>query len=66
MPNVENSTNKSSRKLVIFSDSRQDAAKLAAGMERDHFRDMIRYILTQAFKEYWLDLVSFLRDNFAD
>lgn len=51
----------SARKLVIFSDSRQDAAKLAAGMERDHFRDMVRLALTQAFQRYWTNLVAFLR-----
>jgi DEAD/DEAH box helicase domain-containing protein len=51
----------SSRKLVIFSDSRQDAAKLAAGMERDHYRDMIRKFLLESFNDYWNDLVSFLR-----
>ena len=37
-----------SRKLVIFSDSRQDAAKLSAGMELDHFRDMVRVCLMGA------------------
>ncbi|MEO1373222.1 MAG: DEAD/DEAH box helicase [Cyanobacteria bacterium J06635_10] len=52
---------RSSRKLVIFSDSRQDAAKLAAGMERDHYRDMARSVLIQSFNDYWQDLVSFLR-----
>jgi Lhr-like helicase len=52
---------RSPRKLVIFSDSRQDAAKLAAGMERDHYRDMVRLLLIQSFKDYWGDLVSFLR-----
>lgn len=51
----------SSRKLVIFSDSRQDAAKLAAGMERDHFRDMVRLALTKKLESYWDDFVSFLR-----
>lgn len=33
---------KSNRKLVLFSDSRQAAAKLAAGIELDHYRDTIR------------------------
>ncbi len=51
---------RSSRKLVIFSDSRQDAAKLAAGMERDHYRDMVRLSLIQSFSHYWLDLEAFL------
>ncbi|MEP0921214.1 DEAD/DEAH box helicase [Leptolyngbya sp. ST-U4] len=53
-----------SRKLVIFSDSRQDAAKLAAGMERDHYRDMSRLALIQSFRQYWRDLVSWLRVSF--
>ena len=38
------------RKLVIFSDSRQDAAKLAAGMELDHFRDMVRVCMVDAHR----------------
>ncbi len=49
------------RKLVIFSDSRQDAAKLAAGMQLDHFRDMTRLALIQAFRSYWDDFAAFLR-----
>jgi hypothetical protein len=52
----------STRKLVIFSDSRQDAAKLSAGMERDHYRDMSRLIMIQAFRRYWDDLASYLRE----
>ncbi|MUG95350.1 DEAD/DEAH box helicase [Scytonema sp. UIC 10036] len=55
----------SSRKLVIFSDSRQDAAKLAAGMERDHYRDMVRLAMIQAFRQYWGNLVSYLRMMFT-
>ncbi|OAB61933.1 DEAD/DEAH box helicase [Leptolyngbya valderiana BDU 20041] len=54
-----------SRKLVIFSDSRQDAAKLAAGMERDHYRDMARLVMIQAFRRYWRDLEGFLRQIFS-
>ena len=50
-----------SRKLVIFSDSRQDAAKLAAGMERDHFRDMVRVALLSAHKAFWDEFVAYLR-----
>ena len=31
-----------SPKLVLFSDSRQAAAKLSAGIELDHYRDVLR------------------------
>jgi hypothetical protein len=36
------------RKLVLFSDSRQDAAKLSTGIKRDHYLDTVRQI---AFRE---------------
>lgn len=36
------------RKLVVFSDSRQDAAKLSAGMRFSHYRDAVRQALTHA------------------
>ena len=45
--------NKPGRKLLIFTDSRQDAAKLASGMEQDHYRDMVRILLLKALHEYW-------------
>ena len=59
MPEMLN--NRRSRKLIIFSDNRQDAAKLAAGMERDHFRDMIRLALINALNNYWSEFESFVR-----
>jgi DEAD/DEAH box helicase domain-containing protein len=37
-----------SRKLVVFSDSRQDAAKLSAGMRFAHYLDALRQALTEA------------------
>ncbi|MBI2930713.1 MAG: DEAD/DEAH box helicase [Planctomycetes bacterium] len=37
-----------SRKLVVFSDSRQDAAKLSAGMRFSHYRDALRQAITYA------------------
>jgi DEAD/DEAH box helicase domain-containing protein len=52
-----------SRKLVIFSDSRQDAAKLAAGMDLDHFRDMVRVCLIgahEAFSKGYFDVLKTL------
>jgi DEAD/DEAH box helicase domain-containing protein len=33
------------RKLVLFSDSREDAAKLANNIEREHFTDLVREAL---------------------
>ncbi len=51
-------------KLVLFSDSRQAAAKLAAGIEIDHYRDTVRAILLNSLdvksdekgllQKYWL------------
>jgi ATP-dependent helicase YprA (DUF1998 family) len=37
-----------SRKLVLFSDSRLDAAKLSAGLEVSHYRDLVRQLLVSA------------------
>ena len=36
------------RKLVVFSDSRQDAAKLSAGMRFSHYRDALRQAIADA------------------
>ena len=33
------------RKLVVFSDSREDAAALSNGIERNHYRDVVREVL---------------------
>ena len=53
--------NKPARKLLIFTDSRQDAAKLASGMEQDHYRDMVRILLLKALDEYWGSFEAALR-----
>ena len=50
---LEDDKGNPSRKLVIFSDSRQDAAKLSSGMEQDHYRDMVRILMLKAMREYW-------------
>ena len=36
------------RKLVLFSDNRMDAAKLSAGLETSHYRDLVRQLLFEA------------------
>src|SRR5260370_5556839 len=45
---MPHSVQDSSRKLVVFSDSRQDAAKLSAGMRFAHYRDAVRQALTNS------------------
>ncbi len=37
-----------SRQLVVFSDSRQDAAKLSAGLEASHYYDLVRQTILAA------------------
>ena len=41
----------SKRKTIIFSDSRQDAAKYAVGLQWAHYRDMIRLIVIDTMKK---------------
>lgn len=52
---------KPGRKLIMFTDSRQDAAKLSAGMEQAHYRDMVRILTLKALDEYWDSLAAALR-----
>jgi Lhr-like helicase len=40
-----------SRKLVLFSDSRQDAAKLSTGIKRDHYLDTLRQVAYQRLQQ---------------
>ncbi len=51
----------SARKLVVFTDSRQDAAKLAAGVELDHYRDLVRQSLVGSFATLGGDAAAFLK-----
>lgn len=52
---------KENRKLVVFTDSRQDAAKLSAGIEIDHYRDLVRQMIMKSVKEADYDLRAFLK-----
>lgn len=38
------------RKLVVFSDSREDAAQISNGMERNHFSDLLRDVLIRELR----------------
>ncbi|MDE0686898.1 MAG: DEAD/DEAH box helicase [Candidatus Poribacteria bacterium] len=44
-------TEQPKRKTIIFSDSRQDAAKYAVGLQWAHYRDMIRLIVIETMKK---------------
>ncbi len=39
-----------SKKLVVFSDSREDAAQISNGIERNHYRDILREIVIDEIK----------------
>ncbi|MFF4453230.1 DEAD/DEAH box helicase [Streptomyces goshikiensis] len=41
---AEQFTDPAERKLIVFTDSRQDAAKLSAGMELRHYQDLVRLL----------------------
>lgn len=50
----------SNTKVVLFSDSRQAAAKLSAGIELDHYRDVLRWVILKALNSDSKD-AEFLR-----
>src|SRR5439155_12714674 len=50
----------SGRKLVVFSDSRQDAAKLSAGMRFAHYRDALRQALASALNNQGAGALAFI------
>lgn len=39
------------RRLVLFSDSRQDAAKLSAGLEKRHYQDLVREFIVSVLRQ---------------
>jgi len=47
------------RKLVLFSDSRQDAAKLAVGVAKSHWLDTLRQVLVEAMREEGRSAITF-------
>ncbi len=51
----------SERKLVVFSDSRQDAAKLSAGMRFSHYRDTLRQALVASIAQHGAGPRAFAR-----
>lgn len=58
-----------SRKLVVFSDSRDDAAQVANGIERNHYADLLRELLTGYLQQKVLagaELVKGLSGTLSD
>lgn len=49
------------RKLVLFSDSRQDAAKLAVGVAKSHWLDTLRQVLVESLHDEARCVVAFDR-----
>ena len=49
------------RKLVVFSDSRQDAAKLSAGMRQAHHLDAVRQAVVDALQRSGQGAAAFFR-----
>ena len=48
------------QKLVVFSDSRQDAAKLSAGMRFAHYRDALRQALTSEIRKQGTGALAYI------
>lgn len=52
----------SSRKLIVFSDSREDAASISNGMERSHYLDLVREAMYDELSTAVLGESELLRD----
>lgn len=50
------------RKLVVFSDSREDAASIANGVERNHYPDLLRELLYDELRHQAIAIPGLLRD----
>ncbi|MBA4411163.1 MAG: hypothetical protein C0397_17315 [Odoribacter sp.] len=48
-------------KLVLFSDSRQSAAKLSAGIELDHYRDVLRKTVIESLESQDININILLK-----
>ncbi len=53
---------KDSKKLVVFSDSRQDAAELANGIERSHYLDLVREAMYDELSKIGIREPALLRE----
>lgn len=51
----------SESRTIVFTDSRDDAARTAVGVERNHFRDLVRQLVRQQLHEPAIDPVEIVR-----
>lgn len=55
-----------SAKLIGFSDSREDAAKQALGIEKEQYRDMVRMLFVDSVNEVGInDIVDFVKQQLS-
>lgn len=55
-----------SAKLIGFSDSREDAAKQALGIEKEHYRDMVRMLFVECINEFGIsEIYKYISDELA-
>ncbi|WP_031531651.1 MULTISPECIES: DEAD/DEAH box helicase [unclassified Bacteroides] len=55
-----------SAKLIGFSDSREDAAKQALGIEKEQYRDMVRMLFVDSVNEVGInDIVDFIKQQLS-
>jgi DEAD/DEAH box helicase domain-containing protein len=59
-PEVKAETLKSSSKTIIFRDSRDEAARTAAGIGSTHHKDLVRQVLFEVVKDPGLDMEKVL------
>jgi DEAD/DEAH box helicase domain-containing protein len=52
-------------RTILFTDSRDDAARTAAGVARNHYRDLIRQLIRQVMDERPPDALAILRKAVA-
>src|SRR4051812_8846418 len=53
-------------KTIVFTDSRDDAARTAAGVARNHYRDLLRQLVRQSLNEAGPDPIEVLRKSSVD
>ena len=61
LPSGLNEKENPSRKLVVFSDSREDSAQVANGIERNHFLDLLRELLIRELNSRLITKLEILK-----